>query len=119
MELTPGSIVQMDRVRAFVRELARHVTIAAVAYDDWGAVSFAQALEADGLVCVKIDQSPKGLTGACREWERLVAERKLRYGACPLLEAHVARTRVRVTEHGMLPVKMAETARIDAVSASL
>jgi hypothetical protein len=38
----------------------------------------------------------------------------------PLCTArNVARTRVRVTEAGMLPVKMAETARIDAVSASL
>src|SRR4029453_1709951 len=75
--------------------------------------------EAEGFVCVKIDQSPRGLTGACREWERLIAERKLQYGACPLLEAHVARTRIRVTDHGMLPVKMAETSRIDAASACL
>jgi phage terminase large subunit-like protein len=119
VELTPGSIVQMDRVRTYVRELARQVTITAVAYDDWGAVSFVQQLEADGLVAVKVDQSPKGLTAACREWERLVAERKLRYGACPVLEAHVARTRVRVTDAGIMPVKMAETARIDAVSAAL
>lgn len=119
VELTPGSIVQMERVRAYVRELARHVTVAALAYDDWGVVSFAQSLEADGFVAVKIDQSPKGLTGACREWERLVAERKLQYGACPLLEAHVARARVRVSDAGVMPVKTSETARIDAVSAVL
>lgn len=119
VELTPGSIVQMERVRTWVRKLARHVTIEAVAYDDWGAVSFAQQLESDGVVCVKVDQSPKGLTNACRAWESLVAQRTLQYGACPLLEAHVARTRIRVTEAGMLPVKMAETARIDATSACL
>jgi phage terminase large subunit-like protein len=35
VELTPGSIVHMERVRAYVRELARHVAITALAYDDW------------------------------------------------------------------------------------
>ena len=108
--LTPGPTVQMERVRAYVRELARARHRSRRSPTTTGArVSFAQSLEADGFVVVKIDQSPKGLTGACREWERLVAERKLQYGACPLLEAHVARTRIRVTDAGMMPAKTAET----------
>jgi phage terminase large subunit-like protein len=118
LETTPGPIVQLERVRAYIRDVATWATVHAVAYDDWGAVSLAQSLEADGFTVVKIDQSPKGLTAACRELERLVAEGQLRY-ASPLLDAHCANAMVRVTDAGMMPQKASDTQRIDALSATL
>jgi phage terminase large subunit-like protein len=84
-----------------------------------GATALAQSLEADGIApVVKIDQSPKGLTAACREFERLVAEGQLRY-ASPLLEAHCANATIRATDAGMMPGKASDTQRIDALSALL
>jgi phage terminase large subunit-like protein len=118
LTLTPGPIVQLEHVRAYLKDVATWATVQVVAYDDWGAVSLAQSLEADGFTVVKVDQSPKGLTAACREFERLVAEGQLRY-ASPLLEAHCANAMVRVTDAGMMPQKASDTQRIDALSATL
>jgi phage terminase large subunit-like protein len=118
LTVTPGPIVQLDAVRAYVRDVATWARPDVVAYDDWGAVSLAQALEGDGLTVVKIDQSPKGLTAACREFERLVAEGQLRY-ASPLLETHCANAMVRITDAGMMPMKASDRQRIDALSATL
>jgi phage terminase large subunit-like protein len=115
---TPGPIVQLDAVRDYIRGLAARARIEAISYDDWGAVALAQGLEADGFTVVKIDQSPKGLTAACREFERLIAERALRY-ASPLLEAHAANATIRVTDAGAMPQKASDTQRIDALSATL
>ena len=115
---TTGPIVQLDAVRDYIRGLAARVRIEAISYDDWGAVALAQGLEADGFTVVKIDQSPKGLTAACRELERLIAERTLRY-ASPLLETHAANATIRVTDAGTMPGKASDTQRIDALSATL
>lgn len=119
VSVTPGPIVQLDAVRAYIRDVGSRVKVQAVAYDDWGAVSLAQSLEADGFTVVKVEQSPRGLSAACRELERLIAERKLRY-ASPVFAAHAANAMARLTEGGdMMPTKASDTARIDALSATL
>jgi phage terminase large subunit-like protein len=118
VETTPGPIVQFEAVRAYIRSVAARVQIQAISYDDWGAVALAQGLEADGFTVVKVEQSPKGLAAACRELERLIAERTLQY-ASPLFEAHAANAMIRTTDAGMMPGKASETQRIDALSATL
>jgi phage terminase large subunit-like protein len=118
LTVTSGPTVQLDAVRAYIRDVATWARPHAIAYDDWGALALAQGLEADGFTVVKVDQSPKGLTAACRELERLVAEEQLRY-ASPLFEAHCAAAMVRVTDAGMMPQKASDTQRIDALSATV
>jgi phage terminase large subunit-like protein len=122
LTVTQGPIVDLEAVREHVRGLAARVSIQALAYDDWGATAFAQQLEADGLVAVKIDQSPKGLAAACRELERLLAEGRLRVAPSPLFETHCANAVARLSRAGaefMMPAKASDTQRIDALSAVL
>jgi len=119
LTITPGSIVNLDAVRSYIAALKPRVQIRALAYDDWGATAFAQQLEADGIMPVKIDQSPRGLAAACRELERLIAEGRLQYSS-PIFEAHAANAVARlVGADAMMPAKASDTQRIDAMSATL
>jgi phage terminase large subunit-like protein len=119
LTITPGSIVNLDAVRSYIRDVALNLNLSACAYDDWAAVALAQQIEADGIVPVKIDQSPRGLAAACRELERLIAEGRLRY-ASPIFEAHAGNAVARlVGADAMMPAKASDTQRIDALSATL
>ncbi len=119
LTITPGSIVNLDAVRAYIRDVAGKVQIQACGYDDWGAVALAQQIEMDGIVPVKIDQSPRGLAAACRELERLIAEGRLQYSS-PIFEAHAGNAVARlVGADAMMPAKASDTQRIDALSATL
>jgi phage terminase large subunit-like protein len=122
LSITPGPIVDLETVRAYIRGLASKASVQALAYDDWGATAFAQQLETDGLAAIKIDQSPKGLAAACRELERLLAEGRLRVATSPLFEAHCANAVARLSRSDaefMMPAKASDTQRIDALSAVL
>ena len=119
LTVTLGSIVDLDAVRTYIRALAPRVQIQAVAYDDWGATAFAQQIETDGIMPVKIDQSPRGLAAACRELERLIAEGRLQYSS-PIFEANAGNAVARlVGADAMMPAKASDTQRIDALSATL
>jgi phage terminase large subunit-like protein len=119
LTITPGSIVNLDAVRSYIRDLSPRVQIPALAYDDWGATAFAQQLEADDIMPVKIDQAPRGLAAACRELERLIAEERFRYSS-PIFEAHAGNAVARlVGADAMMPAKASDTQRIDALSATL
>jgi len=92
---TGDRIIDYSFVESFILNLESEygVTIKAVAYDRWNAVSTATKLENNGLQCVEIRQHSSELHPATKLLKESILTGRFAYEKNPLLEINFANAR--------------------------
>src|SRR5690606_13423744 len=85
LEMTPGNVVDYERIRATINGLRSVFDIREIAVDRWNATHLATLLEQDGFELVAFGQGFKDMTAPAKELEKLILSGKLRHGAHPVL----------------------------------
>jgi phage terminase large subunit-like protein len=119
LHVTPGNVVDYERVRAELRAWAVDSEVREVAYDPWNATDLVTRLSTqDGFVCVPIRQGFAALSAPTKSLETAILSRTLRHDGHPVLTAQVNRVAVETDAAGNLkPSKALSSDRIDLVVA--
>ena len=111
---TDGNVVDYDRIRERIRELAALYTIREIAYDRWNASQLVTQLQSDGANLVPLGQGFLSLSSPSKELEKLVLSNRLRHGGNPLMRWCVSNTVIEQDAAGNIkPSKKKSTERID------
>ena len=120
IEMTPGNVIDYDRIRARINELGRHLPIREIAIDPWNATQLSIQLQGDGFEVVTFGQGFRDMSGPTKEWEKLVVSGKLRHGGHPVLRWMASNVSVDSDAAGNLkPSKKKSTERIDGIVAGV
>lgn len=118
--LTPGSVVDHDRVRNDILALRDRYRIEEIAFDPWNATQMMTQLRGDGLTVVEHRQGFGSMSGASKEFERLVVGGTLRHGGNALLRWNAANVAIDTDPAGNIkPTKAHSTGRIDGIVAAI
>ncbi len=120
IKLTPGNVIDYDRIRACVQELNQTYHIREIAVDPWNATQLATQLQGDGFEVISFGQGFRDMTSPTKEWEKLVVSGKLRHGGNPVLRWMASNVAVEIDAAGNLkPSKKKSTERIDGIVAGV
>lgn len=115
---TPGNVVDYDRVREDILELAQQHQIARIAIDRWNATQIATQLAGEGLAVEFMGQGFRSLSAPTKQLEQLVLARQLNHQAHPVLRWNVGNLAVEIDAAGNIkPSKKRSTERIDGAVA--
>jgi phage terminase large subunit-like protein len=118
IEPTEGNVIDHQRIRARLGELAEDYVIREVAYDPWSAMQFALGLQEDGFTVVPIRQGFVSLSEPTKALERLLLARKVRHGGHPVLRWAASNVAIGQDAAGNIkPDKARSTERIDPIAA--
>lgn len=118
LQLTPGAVVDYDRIRTEILALAKMYNIRGIAIDRWNATQLASQLDAEGLPVVFMGQGYASLSAPAKELEALVSSARLRVGGHPVLDWMAANVAVEQDAAGNIkPSKKRSTERIDGIVA--
>jgi phage terminase large subunit-like protein len=116
--LTPGNIVDYDRVRAELNRWGEDSEVREVAYDRHNATGLVTQLQSDGFNLVPIAQTFLGLSAATKTLERKILSRALRHDGHPVLRWNLSNVAIETDAAGNVkPSKRASLARIDLIAA--
>lgn len=118
--VTPGDVVDYERVRAEIQQWdADSNGVKEIAYDPWSATDLVQRLkDADGFTCVPMRQGFATLSAPTKALEQAILGRTLRHDGDPVLRWCVGNVAVDSDAAGNLkPSKSKSTERIDSVVA--
>jgi len=119
IELTPGEVVDYDRVREKFNELAELYKIEEIAIDRWNATQLSTQLSEEGHTVVSFPQSFRSMTGPTKALESLITNGKIRHGNHPVLRWCASNVQVETSSMGedVRPSKKKSTEKIDCVVA--
>jgi phage terminase large subunit-like protein len=116
MTLTDGEVIEYEVIKDDLREFAGRFDLEQVAYDPWQATQLAQEMEAEGLTMVEVRQTVQNISEPMKEMEKLVLERKLAHGNCPVLTWMVSNVVAKIdAKDNIYPNKERAEAKIDGV----
>ena len=116
---TPGEVVDYDRMRADINELAKRYNIREIAADRWNATQIISQLgEQDGLNIFEMGQGFASMSGPTKDTEKRLVGRELVHGGNPVLRWCASNVTVKEDPAGNLkPDKSKSTERIDGMVA--
>lgn len=118
LSLTPGDVLDYDRIRADINRLSEEYDIAKVAIDRWNATQLSTQLMGDGLAVVGFGQGYASMSGPSKELESLVLGRRVLHDGHPVLRWNVANVAVQSDAAGNIkPSKRRSSEKIDGVVA--
>ncbi len=117
---TPGNVVDYDRVREDIRELAGAYDLRELGYDRWNATQLVTQLQSDGARMVPVGQGYASLSAPMKEWLGRIASGRVRHGGHPVLRWMAANLVAEQDPAGNVkPSKARSTERIDGMSAAV
>jgi len=120
IELTPGNVIDYDRIKACIDELHRRFRMREIAVDRWNATQLITQLQCAGYEVIPFGQGFKDMTAPTKELEKLVISRRLRHGSNPVLRWMASHVSVEMDAAGNLkPSKKKSTDRIDGLVAAI
>ncbi|HYM24443.1 MAG TPA: terminase TerL endonuclease subunit [Vicinamibacterales bacterium] len=120
LELTPGNVIDYERIEKKVLECVEIFDVRELGYDPWNATQLILRLEAGGVTCFPIRQGFASLTAATKELEKLVVSGRFHHGGHPVLRWNAANVAIEQDAAGNLkPSKKRSTERIDGISAAV
>jgi phage terminase large subunit-like protein len=120
IEMSPGNVIDYDRICAAINQFKTRFNIREIAIDRWNATQLAVQLQGDGFEVVTFGQGFKDMTAPTKEWEKLVVSGKLRHGRHPVLRWMASNVAVETDAAGNLkPSKKRSTERIDGIVAGI
>jgi phage terminase large subunit-like protein len=117
--VTPGNVVDYERIRAVIREWASRYDVREIAYDPWNATDLVQRLQdQDGLTCVPMRQGFASLSAPTKALEAAILSRRLRHDGHPILRWNLSNVAVETDAAGNLKLsKKASSEKIDGAVA--
>lgn len=120
LELTPGDVLDYDRIRARINELSETYNIVDLAIDRWNATQLATQLQGDGLEVVMYGQGYASMSAPTKELEKLVLAGRLAHGGHPVLRWNASNVTVEQDAAGNLkPSKRKSSEKIDGIVATI
>jgi phage terminase large subunit-like protein len=120
LTLTPGAVVDHDRVRADINEFAKQYNVREIAADRWNASQILSQLSGDGFEIVEHGQGYSSMSAPSKEFERLVVGCTLRHGGNGVLRWNASNVAIETDAAGNIkPTKGSSTGRIDGIVASI
>lgn len=120
IEATPGRVIDYDRIRAKINELAETYRIRELAVDRWNATQISTQLEGDGFEIHGFGQGYASMAGPTKEFEKRVLEGTLNHGRHPVMRWMASNISVEQDAAGNLkPSKKKSTERIDGIVATV
>lgn len=117
---TPGEVVDYDRIRADINELAELYDIREIAADRWNSSQLLGQLQGDGFEVLNFGMGFKGLSGPSKDFERLLLSGLIRHDGSPVLRWMIGNTQLEHDAAGNIkPSKKKSTEKIDGVIATL
>lgn len=118
--VTPGNVVDYDRIRADINALAGQFAIREVRYDSWNATQLATQLDGDGFTLTQVRQGFPSLNEPSKELERRVMGGTLGHDGNPVLRWMIGHTAIESDAAGNIkPSKKKSTQRIDGTVATV
>ncbi len=116
---TTGNVIDYDFIRAELNRLKEKFNILEVGYDPFNATKLVQDLQdKDGFVVVPVRQGYLTLNEPSKEFEKLVASRRLGHGDDPVLGWNVSNAAIDMDAAGNIkPSKEKSREKIDGVTA--
>lgn len=116
LALTPGDVIDYDRIRARIAELAEIYAIREVAIDRWNATQLATQLQGEGLSVIAFGQGFASMSAPTKELEKLVLAKQIRHGGHPVLRWNASNVAVKQDAAGNLkPDKERSGEKIDGI----
>jgi phage terminase large subunit-like protein len=113
IELTPGNVIDYDRIKACIEEMYKRFNMREIAVDRWNATQLITQLQHYGHEVVPFGQGFKDMTAPTKELEKLVISGRLRHGGNPVLRWMASHVSVETDAAGNLkPRKKRSTNRI-------
>jgi site-specific DNA recombinase len=120
IEMTPGNVIDYDRIRMRINELGQRFHIQELAIDPWNATQLSLQLQGDGFEVIQFGQGFKEMTAPTKEFEKLVISRKIRHGGNPVLRWMAGNVSAETDAAGNLkPSKKKSNERIDGIVAAI
>jgi phage terminase large subunit-like protein len=123
LHATPGNVIRYGYCRKLIRRLRREDKrreVRDVAGDAWNATQLLTQLEDDGFNVWAVPQTIRALAEPAKEFEDLVADKKIAHADHPVMNWMIANVRVRRDENqNPMPSKKRSAGKIDGVSATL
>lgn len=120
IEATPGRVIDYDRIRARINELADRYHIREIAIDRWNATQLATQLEGDGFAMIAFGQGFASMAAPTKELEKRVLDDTLNHGNHAVLRWMASNITVEQDAAGNLkPSKAKSTERIDGIVATI
>ena len=118
LELTPGNVIDYDRVRKFINAMGKKYYIRAITIDRWNATQITQQLTDDGFEVIPMGQGYASMTAPTKEMEKLILERAIKHNGHKVMDWCISNVSVEQDAAGNLkPSKKKSTERIDCVVA--
>lgn len=118
--LTPGNVIDYDRIKADILEADQRFQIRTIGFDRFGATQVSTQLAGEGLQMVKFGQGWVSMSPPAKEFERLFLKGQVLHGGHPVLRYSAACIKVLEGPNGNIaPDKMKSSGRIDPLVALL
>lgn len=118
LTLTPGDVVDYDRVRADIAADRERFGVRECAADRWNATQILTQLQGDGLAVVSFGQGFQSMTAPTKKLLELVTAGRLDHGGSPVLRWMASNLAVEQDAAGNLkPSKRKSSDRIDGLAA--
>jgi phage terminase large subunit-like protein len=120
IDVTPGDVLDYDRVRARINELSQKYNMRELAIDRWNATQLAVQLQGDGVNVVMFGQGYQSMSAPTKEMEKLILAGKVAHGGHPVLRWNVSNVTIEQDAAGnQKPSKKKSAENIDGVVATI
>ena len=118
--ITEGNVVDYDRIRRDIRELAEAYNIQEIAADRWNATQLITQLQQDGHNVIPFGQGYASMSGPSKEFEKLILGKQLQHDGNKILRWMASNVTTLPDAAGNIkPVKDKSTGRIDGIVAAI
>ena len=120
VELTPGNVIDYDRIRTKINELGEIYNIKCIGIDRWNATQITLQLGGDGFDMVPFGQGYASLSAPTKEFEAIILGEKLRNDKNPIFRWALSNVMVEQDAAGNIKCSKAKsTQRIDPIAATI
>jgi phage terminase large subunit-like protein len=118
--VTPGDVIDYDRIREDIREIGEKFDIAEIAFDRWNATQLCTQLGSDGFAMVAFGQGMVSMAAPTKEFATLLQAKRVRHGGNPVLRWMASNVAVEQDAAGnMKPSKVRSKEKIDGIVATI
>lgn len=120
LTVTPGDVLDFERVEADIMEDASRFQVDEVAYDPWQATQLAQRLQAQGAKVIEYRNTVANFSAPMKELDALVRSGRFHHDGCPVLAWMVSNVVCHTdAKENIYPRKERPENKIDGVIALL
>lgn len=118
LEITPGNVVDYDRVREHINQLGKIYNIQGIAIDRWNSTQLQIQLAGDGFDVIPFGQGFRSMSAPSKKLEELILTKKIKHNNNPLLFWCASNVTIEEDAAGNIkPSKKKSSQKIDPIVA--